>query len=164
MTGPRVQLDGAHAALEESDGPHAEMHDSYTAHRERARGIASGTLAFVVVVAALLLAVVMLGGCSAAQQATVKADAAIAVSDANVAATAALGGITAALEDPAALELAKSLLASAAQKVDPKVAPSVVAALAHVNAGNLQEAQTIARAVVSATASPSSSTVASAPK
>lgn len=88
-------------------------------------------------------------GCTAPQQADFKAGLVTVEADFNTFAHASLGAVTAALDNPAAVETAKTLLTAAIQKADPKAAPQLVSALAHVNAGNLTEAQTILKGVVS---------------
>jgi uncharacterized OsmC-like protein len=59
------------------------------------------------------------------------------------ASSAALGLVTAALENPELVEEAKVAIKAAADQADPKKAAEINAAIDHVNAGNLAKAKAI---------------------
>jgi hypothetical protein len=96
-----------------------------------------------------LVLVCCLMGCTAAQLAS---DEAALKSDFHTASSLALGAVTAAINDPATLAEAKSLLQTAVSKAAPKDVPALQAALAHVNSGALQDAASVLQPLVSASA------------
>ena len=74
--------------------------------------------------------------------------------DIHAASTAALGLLTAAKNNPALVQETKDALSALAGKVDPKDSAAVNAALAHVNAGNIDNAIALVSPVVAASAAP----------
>lgn len=100
-------------------------------------------------------------GCTPQQQATLKADTAIAVADFHAAATGALGIVTAAIENPELTSEITGALQTALDKAAPEDAPAINAALAHVNVGELTEAQTILKKTVKKSAPPAVAAAAS---